>query len=333
MINKLKIGDEVCCYRNGSNTLQTITNTHPSKEVSFLHFKTAGGKEIQLPPTQKLWASLPVFEVGSTNTIVYLMYRDGFGYRVGITNKSYSADSSKNLSSRLNQEQGSKLWILDICVNRKEALYKELEYSLNYGVPTCVFNGVGRGLDQNHIDKVFYNFGCNGLNVLKDKRIDNSLPHWNNYSATKGRTIRNIITLVEHSNKGSQVCLEWSEGYSNFNNILDLNSISYTKAKGANRFRIRKFFHKNNEALIFADKLSNVLKIDVSRRLSSPDNRFNLLTAGSIHKGMSLLIKDNNTFKLDEVVSVDLKPYNKENYTIIAGDTSNYYYNDVLLHS
>lgn len=300
--------DQISSYRNGEAFCGRVKD--PESSIgNGLRLTTQSGREVIVTRDQLLWASLPEYSnVGAEqNTSVYLMYREGFGFRVGITNKGYSKAAGENFSSRLVQEGGDKLWILDSFLSREEALLKEVTYSLQYSVPTSVFKGESRGLNQNHINSLFKIFGGNGLKILMDRGISFDLPHWQNSSANREFAKRNVITFVNHSPKGSQVSLEWTDfaEENSISHILKKDGVAFSKAKGDGRWRIRKFCNSNREAVSFFNKIKSLLHIDAKISLSNPETRLVLLTAGSVHVGMSLPIFTNEKIALDQIIKID----------------------------
>lgn len=330
LIKDLNIGDKILSYRNGKNVFQTVSKIWKSSKKEGLKIETASGKKLTLTHNHQIWGTLPV--LSENETIVYLMYRSDLGFRVGITNKGYSKTRELNLSSRLIQETGEKMWILEICPSRSDAKLAEISYSLKYGIPTLVFNGEGRGLDQNYINAVFAKFGKNGINLLNDLQISFELPHWTACSSIK----RSKISFCEHGPKGSFVSFEWSEDKKKeISSLLEKEGFTFCKAKksknGLNRLRIRRWCYKNNEALLFAKRLSSVLKVPVSRTMSTKDARIVLLNASSLRVGMSVLTQGESGFNLDKIVSIENASGNF--IDIEVNDAANFYGNKILSHN
>lgn len=334
-VGKLGKGDKVRSYRNGKNVYQTVADIRESKETKGIRITLDNGNSITTTVFHQLWATLPVFgeNLDKEETIVYLMYRKDLGYRVGITNKGYSKDSLDNISSRMISESGEKLWILDWEKARIKAHFKELSYSLEYGVPTCVFNGSGRGLDQNFINGIFGEFGKNGEKLLIDKGLSFGNPHWHAASSEKHGEYRNNITFVEHGIKGSIVTLEWTEepGKDRFLSKLGEHGITVTAAKGDNRYRIRKWSNNNNQAFAFVQDLSALLDLTVSSRLSNSGIRVNLLTAGGLFMGMEMPVMGENGYKLEKISNVEKVEGSFSE--IVIEDTSNLYLNGILVRN
>jgi len=299
--------DRISSYRNGEAFCGKVVDVQ-KHFGDGLRLTTQSGREVIITRDQLLWASLPEYSnVGAEqNTSVYLMYREGFGFRVGITNKGYSKAAGENFSSRLVQEGGDKLWILDSFLSREEALLKEATYSLQYSVPTSVFKGESRGLNQNHINSLFKIFGENGLKILMDRGISFDLPHWQNSSANREFAKRNVITFVNHSPKGSQVSLEWTDSAeeNSISYILKKDEVAFSKAKGDGRWRIRKFCNSNREAVSFFNRLKGLLELDGKISLSNLEKRCFLLTGGSIHPGMGLPVFLNGKIQFDPIAEI-----------------------------
>lgn len=127
----LQAGDEVLAYRNGKICYQPV-RAFPSSWKNGYRIETER-RGIIVSPNHKIWASRPVLRPGQV--LVYLMYREDLGFRVGITNKG--ADGAKYLDSfggRAFLEKAERMWFLKICDSREEALFQEEVVSLTYGV-------------------------------------------------------------------------------------------------------------------------------------------------------------------------------------------------------
>lgn len=75
--------------------------------------------------------------------IVYLMHREGLGFRVGISTfkrvTSKGRTGAYGLSYRFNQEKADKAWILRVCDSRADAETWEEIYSVKYGIPESLY--------------------------------------------------------------------------------------------------------------------------------------------------------------------------------------------------
>lgn len=293
----LKVGDIVQSYRNGSLEGQKVRHIAPSDWTWGYEVRTASGGNLTMSPNHKIWATEPV--LADDRVLVYLMYRNGFGFRVGITNRH---DSNYNYGKRPVQERADRLWVLEVHSDREAALLAEESYSLAYGVPTQVFAGSERGLNQERIDSLYSRFGNNGSNLLRDKNLDFDLPHWFACGVTRGVIERRLIHLVAHGVKGSHVRLEWSG--EDLDQILVEAKIQFQVGKSEGYRRLRKWSMNYRDTLVFARTLSTLTGIPIRERLTVQGDTLNLLTASGLLVGMSVPVCLEGELVLDPIVSI-----------------------------
>lgn len=292
----LKPGDPVVAYRNGELVTQHVRHVVPTSWTWGYRITTESGRSLLMSPNHKIWATSP--EMGGDKTVVYLMHRKDKGFRVGITNKC--EDPENPYGSRAHMERADRMWLLDLCDSRDEALYKEEFYSLKYGVPTMVFEGEHRGLDQARIDRIFAEFGKGGARLLEDRHLSYDCPNWVSYSYTKFGTTRRTIQLIMHAPKGSQVALEW------MGDDLEtkLDGVHYVKLQGGRR-RLRRFFNNYRDALAFAEELKERSGASLRKRLSTPEGPMMTLTASALVPTMCVAVESEGTVVHESLVSVE----------------------------
>lgn len=328
-IIELSLGDKILSYRKGQNEFQTISNLKKSSWASGFEIETESGKKLLMSPNHKIWARLPKLKDGQK--IVYIMYRKDLGYRVGKTNKLRS--ETNPFGHRLGSESGDKIWIIDIVDSEPEALFKEKSYSLRYGIPTEVFNGKNRGLDQERINKIFSIFGDNGIKLLSDKNLFFDYPHWTSPSQTSERysTKRRVVRLTTHHPKANKIHFEWEDKHL----LNTLESKNYSIQKGTNKnktnYRIRKEIASYKEAYLFAKKLANDADAYISERMSFNRKPVNLITASGLFVGSSVFVRHENSIRLEKIVSI--KEKSGVFYDIEVNDAGNFFGNEVLSHN
>ena len=325
----LKPGDQVLSNRNGRIVPQTVRNVVPSTWKEGLKITTDGGHSLTISPNHKIWASEPMTD-GLSQVAVYLMYRSDMGFRVGITNKGKNnkrgGDYLNSYGGRAFMEKAERMWILDICPDREEALLQEERYSLQYGIPTVVFNGLNRGLNQERIDKLFSEFGGNGTNLLKGRNLSFDLPHWMSQSYTKHGRTRRTIHLIAHSASNTQVALEWSE------DDLDLVLEGHFKKVGDRR-RIRRWFANYREGLSYAQELARLSEANLRESLSTPEGRLHLFTASGLFPGMQVVVLDTpETGILLETITT-VESVSGEFVDLDVDDASNFFGGSILSHN
>jgi len=317
----LAVGDHVLAFRNGKVMSQVVRHVAASSWTEGIKITTESGKTLTMSPNHKIWASSPELEDGEK--IVYLMYRSDLGFRVGVTN--VCEDGYNPFGRRTLTEKAERLWIIARANDNESALLAETTFSLKYGVPTAVFNGESRGINQARLNELFQRFGKNGGKLLEDLHLSFDLPNWLSTSYSKG-TIRRTIQMVSHAAAGTQVWLEWT------GNDLDevLQGISYTKLEGG-RNRLRKWFTNYRQALTFAESLQSKTKANLRRRISTDTEPFPLITAGGLLPGMSVLVQEGETVAAEKIVGIE--SVKGTFIDLDVDDASNFFGDGILSHN
>jgi len=331
--NKLKDGDKIISNRNGDVTTQTVSKVWPSAEKEGITITTKTGKQLTMSDNHLIWATDLVLP--DNKWIVYLMYRNDLGFRIGKTNKTKSSNNCYGASTV--SERAEKLWIMDVVNSNEEALLVEVSYSLEFGIPTCVFNGEHRGLNQNRINSIFKRFGLNGTKLLETKKMSFDHPHYLCSSMNKGNSNRLVLSMWAHSAKGTRLSAEWSD--TDISNQLDAVKINYTSAQSSvnnfDRNRVRKSFNSYRDALMFAQKFQAATGALLSRKLSNPtdeENPLRLLPASALFCGQEVVILDGDDMITDEIVDIQ-KVAGKKFIDIEVTDASNFFAGDILSHN
>ena len=144
-ICELKDGDGAVAWTKSEQ--RTYNKPRPIKVSSrpysgpMLTVHTKDGKSTRMTPNHWMWVR---FNFNTADKfMVYLMYREDLGFRVGMSKFKKGDNGNKfgfGLSSRLNCEKGHKAWVLRITDTRQEAEAWEEIYSVKYGIPESVFN-------------------------------------------------------------------------------------------------------------------------------------------------------------------------------------------------
>lgn len=317
-------GDKVLSYLNGDIVPQKVNHVMKSSWDWGYQVETSSGKTLTMSPNHKIWASDIITE--EEDMVVYLMYRKDMGFRVGVTNKGKDLEYHNHFGGRAFLEKAERLWILDVCPNREEALLKEIEYSLEYGIPTSVFNGGHRGLNQDRLDSIFEKFGSNGGQLLEDKHLSFDLPNWMSCSYSKHGRKRRTLNMVAHSSNNNQVAMEWKG--TDLDVVLD--DISYSKNKD-NYNRLRKYFASYREALAFAQDIQRRTGANMKRKLSTPEGCLKLITASCLYPNMKVAVEHNGNITQEVVVSVE--KVQGEFIDLDVGDASNFFGGGILSHN
>jgi DNA helicase-2/ATP-dependent DNA helicase PcrA len=91
--------------------------------------------------------------------VTYLMYREGFGYRVGHCQlfASSGGNFQLHLAQRAKLEKADGTWIIAVHADRREASIYESIVAAKYGLPTATFEPVhnNKNLDSDAIARIF----------------------------------------------------------------------------------------------------------------------------------------------------------------------------------
>jgi len=326
-------GDEVLSYRKGQVVKQTVRHVVPSSWTEGFKITTEEGRTLSMSPNHKIWATEPQTE--DSQVAVYLMHRPDMGFRVGVTNKGKSKRGEgyhTSYGGRAFLEKADKMWILDICDDREEALIKEDDYSLTYGIPQTVFNGEHRGLSQSRIEELFKRHGKNGAKLLEAKHLSFDLPHWMSQSYTKHGRSRRTVQLIAHSGSGSQVALEWSgEDLDEAVRDLPKNANGKVFIQVGERRRIRRWFANYRQALQFAQDLSRATGALLREKLSTPEEALRLLTASGLHNGMKVAVQEGEGVYLDSIATIE--KIQDSFVDLDIDDASNFFGGGILSHN
>lgn len=329
-IKDITIKDEVKSFENTKIVFKKILNHSVSSWDEGFKITTQSGKELIMSPNHKIWAEQQDVQ---GKYLVYLMYRKDLGFRVGKTNK-WKANTNP-FGARAIHEQADKLWVIDVVDDNESAILQEELYSLEYGIPTCVFNGEQRGLNQNRINLLFNKFGQNGMNLLNDKNYSFDHPHWIGRSMSISNKSRFVVRISAQGSKNSNVNFEISDA-----KIIDLlknNGITgklyKRRENNLEHFSVRKWFSKYTDALMFANKLSNLTGAYITENLSfGKEDDLRLIPASQLFVGMSVISKENTSAFKDKIVSID-KVNHRTFYDIEVEDTANFFGNNILSHN
>lgn len=326
-IEELKVGDEVLSWRNGEVAFQRVGHVQPTHWTHGFQVTTTSGRSLTMSPNHKLWATPPC--VDGEEVAVYLMYRKDKGYRIGITNKGGGPEYLNTYGGRAFLEKAERMWIVDICPNREEALYREQELSLQYGIPTSVFEGEHRKLNQERLNqerlnRIFDQFGDRGQKLLEDQHLSFDLPHWMSHGYTKHDRGRHIIHLKAHGKKGSLVSLEWPLD----TELFSAGSRFASAVTSGKNHRIRKMFSNYREASNYAELLRQETDAAIMQRLSTPFKYLSKVTASGLFPGMKIMACDQGHVFMDEIESVESVA--GEFYGLDVEDASNFFAEDIL---
>lgn len=192
---------------NGETSLLKISDINKKKYCGkIVKITTKNNRVIKATPNHISFGKISLEE---DKYYVYLMYKSGFGYRIGQTSSVRSRDDrdASGLAIRLNGEQADKMWIIKVCDTKGDATYYEQYYSVKYGIPTIVFNSRGRNItiSQEQIEKMFKEIDTINAaeKLMEDEFLYNEYPHHLSNAVIRGDSIRKRVNLSFFGGKKS----------------------------------------------------------------------------------------------------------------------------------
>jgi DNA helicase-2/ATP-dependent DNA helicase PcrA len=150
-IETIEAGDSVLsAFGSGDVRPARVLRVHRSvRDGDMIRIRTKGGRTITSTPEHAHFAG---YRLGLTpqTWFVYLMRKDGVGFRVGTT-RIYTKGQKQpvlGFMQRCLQEHADALWVLSTHANENEARLEEMRVSLVYGLPQIPFvSRVGKGVN------------------------------------------------------------------------------------------------------------------------------------------------------------------------------------------
>lgn len=329
---------------NGETSLLKINDINKKKYCGkIVKITTKNNRVIKATPNHISFGKISLEE---DKYYVYLMYKSGFGYRIGQTSSVRSRDDrdASGLAIRLNGEQADKMWIIKVCDTKGDATYYEQYYSVKYGIPTIVFNSRGRNItiSQEQIEKMFKEIDTINAaeKLMEDEFLYNEYPHHLSNAVIRGDSIRKRVNLSFFGGKKSvqrgiyshRIGLN-SSGDDSKNKFIEAG---FNVRDGQrNTYRVETERALYDEAEEFARKLSMVeesFEILKKAKLSN-DKSFMFMPIGSFKPGMSIAIQNSEKIEEDIVISVELEDYDGYVYDLNIDNARNYIANGIVVHN
>lgn len=366
------VGDDDQCLKEGSfiNTLDGLKKVEDlkttdkilsaigngkvsSKEISeiksreydgdLIKITTDSGNIIEGTPNHITFSKINLEE---NKYYVYLMYKKGFGYRIGRTSSIRSRRENRKASGlavRLNGEKADKMWVIKVCDSVGEASYYEEFFAAKYGLPTLVFEAKGKRLQipEEKIKELFEEIDTisRAEKLMDENYLYKEYPHHLNGAVIRGQSVRKRINLTFFGGKTN------SEGI--FSHRIGLNTSDdeskerFIKAGfkvrdgKAKTFRIETERAVYDEAEVFTRRLletDDTFEIHKRAKITE-DSSFAFMPLGSIKEGMFVARFDGEKIVSEKVKSVELVPYKGKVYDLNIEGTRNYISNGIVVHN
>jgi len=201
-------GDKIIVGCGNRKTVEVEVENIYKREVMdapVITIITESGKELTTTP-EHIYFAEHIIEDRKPEYFTYLMYKEGLGYRVGITSAYRKLDKKRSdvgYKQRLRAERADAIWVLARCDTRADAQFLEQLYSVKYGLPTWTFHTQGRKVtyDKKKIRELYnlVDTEQNARKLLADLWMKIEYPHHVPRAVSKKRRRNFTITLCADS--------------------------------------------------------------------------------------------------------------------------------------
>ena len=363
-VEDLVVGDMVQCGAgNGTTAFGTID------EISKREYKgklikviTESGKEIKATPNHITFARINELP---DKYYVYLMYKKGFGYKIGETcaEENLNGVIINGLDAKINGEQADKLWILKVCDTKEEATYFKETYSMKYEIPTGLFNTV----ENNSSPEELINFNFKQVSsintaekLMEENYLDFNYPHYFGTAGVSENSSRKIISLNFFSGKQCEESGCFSHEIS-FNTKIENEKNNLIESGFFPRIQEGNTLAQESDRVDYEGLIKyakNITKTNnnfeiIKKGKFTKDKSFYFMPIGSLKEGMSIAIKseqvpvckcsikENESYgnKVygdiieDKIVKIEVEEYEGMVYDLSIPKFRQYLANDVLMHN
>jgi len=339
-IQDVRKGDVVVVAGGRGNSCQaTVTRIRQSHATgSLLRITTERGKTLCVTPNHLLFGRWDKMD----EYLVYLMYSEVYGYRIGMT-KGSRFDGKKHdigLRVRANQERADRMWVLKVCRDHAEAQYYEALFAYKYGIPMMVFHAYenrAMQLRQSEIDELYKQIDtrARAKELMADLKVAFEYPHFIPQATVRNdrnRWLINVVLVGGDRTSSSRI----SANTTNPEDLSVFEKLGYSvrSAKaGTYRSEIQSVNFADLEAVL--EKINEVseIKPTIARYARLTEHKFNFMPASQLHPGIIVAVADGDTVIEDKVVTITEEPYVGQVYDLDIDRLHNYIASDFIVHN
>lgn len=318
----------------------------------IVRIETGSGKALRLTPNHLVFARL---RTAASLWYVYLMRRDGVGYRIGITRgvrARRSGEITSGLAVRTNQEQADALWVLSTHESESEARYAEARLALAYGIPTTVFQPRGRAiaLTERQIVRLHEELDTlsRGERLLDDLLLFPEYPHHVPNAVVRGRTVRRRVVLTLFGDGRAYLGRPWRDHRVQLVTSGDglrrhLEALGFPVREGARgTWRVETARRDHDEAYALARRLAREVEGSIVVRASLTERHPKtvrvhphvLMPASHVLPGMDVAVTRPDGAVVDEhVVGRTIDDYGGDVHDLSVRDLRNYVAGGLCVHN
>ncbi|MCB0953091.1 MAG: UvrD-helicase domain-containing protein, partial [Microthrixaceae bacterium] len=338
-IESMAVGDEVLGTL-GSDALEparvtAVTEGHYEGWVAIVE---AGDVTLTGTPHHVVPAQMDALD---GTHLVYLMYREDRGYRVGRT-KALRANgrggTDLGFRVRMAQEHGDRLWVLRVCDDLAEAAYYESWFAASYGLPTACFHAVGRdssALDDRRLADLYEQLDTQtaAKELMHDYLLHPDLPHCRPQSGGRRQTL-NLTMFSHHRDRKPAHRVQWSSNRDEVAQRLEAKGFE-VRTNGSDRsgFRFETARVDYSEALALARGVAGAGGLDLRRRMMVEGIGYDFTPLSHLRRGMQVLVESDGSLEQRTVDSVEFMHYSGPVFDLEVDTAHSYVADRMLVHN
>lgn len=336
----------------GNGEVATRFVTAVSKKTTMevvVTITTKSGRVLHATNNHIVFASIPSRSQGTRHTndsiyYVYMMYKKGYGYRIGIT---------QHPAGRMSAEGADAMWIIRSHSTVDSALFDEALISTKYGFPTMTFvdhirdnpSSGYHAMSQSFIDRLFAGIDTEAAmkRLEKYEGFDFSqLPHFVPSSTENRVTVYfdmcSDFPRGRSVNSTHQITVETS----NRDAVMNMYSAGYGMTNARVGMRYREVSQDANLLEQKAKKIASLINGSVVLRGNfvrgeATGGNYSLIPygmpAGNVVPGFLMPVYDGDTIILDEVISVSKETLSVTSYDLEVARNANFIVNGIIVHN
>lgn len=351
-ISKIQVGDEVqSCFGSGDFRSSTVTRTYKSmSRDGLVTIRTKNGHTLTSTKRHMHFAGYRI-EMSPQTYMVYLMKKDGIGWRIGVTQVYTKGQkvSVPGFVQRCNHEHGDAVWVVSTYKSEQEARVAEYILSLTYRIPTLPFvprtrnkgNGKGYVHDIHALTQIFRSFDTHSSakKLLSDHGLHEEFPHHRPRGTKSNR--RNLTVTLCGDRRGKTPMHIISMGGSDTTTAQLLKKAGFSvrqSKKGKSGWRFETVHSSYADILNIVSiikKLVPEVVVCSQARLGKQTtwmrgkNSLPFIPAESVRPGMVMFSHDGSYDIVESVQNTE----NKETYDIDVDRTHNFVANNIVTHN
>ncbi len=343
-IKDFKVGDEILTGIGRSQIgISSVSNVIKNKKkVRYLDIKTKSGKKIRVTDNHKMFVHVSDCKI--ERFYVYLMHRQGIGYRIGIT---------RSLKTRLRLERSSdSILAIASFETEKEARYYETFLSLKYGMPTsCFQQRKGLVIDNEYLSKLYSELDVDNAvrKLSEDLNKDLRFNHFNLSSVFRGNKSRVNVNLEICSRRYKiKKLTKYSKNYavshllsletSDLKIVNKLKTSGYELKKSKKGWRFRLQSADLNKLIELSEKLqliTNGIRQEKFKigTLNKQSLEAIVMPAKNLVAGLFVPVEKGNKIYYDEIVELKELKMIDTVYDLEVKKTHNFIADEVVVHN